>query len=65
MIITFTEGTGAPTVVDKGISTPLSTNEEEFNKWYYNEKKWDEVFTVKPYEYLKLVFNKTSSLYCC
>lgn len=58
--ITFTEGTGAPTVVDKGISTPLSTNEEEFNKWYYNEKKWDEVFTVKPYEYLKLVFNGES-----
>ena len=55
--ITFTEGTGAPTVVDKGISTPLSSNEEEFNNWFYNEKKWDEVFTVKPYEYLQLAFN--------
>lgn len=58
--ITFTEGTGAPTVVDKGISTPLSTNDEEFNKWYYNDKKWDEVFTVKPYDYLKLAFNGES-----
>lgn len=54
--ITFTEGTGAPTVVDKGISTPLTNDIELFNKWYYDEKKWTDVFSVKPYDYLKLVY---------
>lgn len=56
LIITFTEGNGAPTVVDKGISTPLTKDTELFNKWYYDEKKWTDVFSVKPYDYLKLVY---------
>jgi hypothetical protein len=56
LIITFTEGNGAPTVVDKGISTPLTKDAELFNKWYYDEKKWTDVFSVKPYDYLKLVY---------
>ena len=44
--ITFTEGTGAPTVVDKSISTPLTTNEDLLVKWYYDEKKWSDVFST-------------------
>lgn len=54
--ITFTEGNGAPTVVDKSISTPISKNEEELVKWYYDEKKWSDVFSTKPYDYLKIAF---------
>lgn len=54
--ITFTEGTGAPTVVDKSISTPITTDEELLCKWYYDEKKWSDVFSTKPYDYLKLAF---------
>ena len=54
--ITFTEGgTSAPTIVDDMDRSPLSENEELMRKWIYDEKKWQEVFTCKPYEYLNLV----------
>ena len=56
LIVTFTDGTGAPTVVDKGISTPITNDNEQLIKWYYDEKKWSEVFSTKPYDYLKLVY---------
>lgn len=54
--VTFTEGTGAPTIVDKSISTPLTTDEDLLVKWYYDEKKWSDVFSTKPYDYLKIAF---------
>lgn len=57
LIITFTDGNGAPTVVDKGISTPITRDEELLVKWYYDEKKWSDVFSTKPYDYLALAFN--------
>ena len=57
LIVTFTEGTGAPTVVDKGISTPITKDEELLVKWYYDEKKWNDVFSTKPYDYLNLAYN--------
>ena len=54
--ITFTaEGTSAPTVVDDSDRSPLSENEEQMRLWIYDEKKWQDVFTCKPYEYLALV----------
>lgn len=54
--ITFTsDGTAAPQVVDDSDRSPLSTDEEQMRKWVYDEKKWSDVFTCKPYEYLKLV----------
>ena len=56
LIVTFTDGTGAPTVVDKGISTPITRDEELLVKWYYDEKKWSDVFSTKPYDYLNLVY---------
>lgn len=56
LIITFTDGTGAPTIVDKGISTPLTKDNNLLNEWYYHEKKWSDVFSTKPYDYLKLAF---------
>lgn len=54
--ITFTEGNGAPNVVDKSISTPLTNDQELLVKWYYDEKKWSDVFSTKPYDYLKLAY---------
>jgi hypothetical protein len=54
--ITFTEGgTSAPTIVDDSDRTPLSENEALMKEWIYDEKKWQDVFTCKPYEYLSLV----------
>jgi hypothetical protein len=58
LTITFTSGTGAPTVIDKGVSTPLTSDTELLNKWFYDEKKWSDVFSIKPYDYLKIAFNK-------
>lgn len=56
LTITFNDGNGAPVVVDKSISKPLTKNNEELIKWYYDEKKWSDVFSTKSYDYLKLVF---------
>ena len=56
LIVTFTEGTGAPTIVDKGVSTPVTKDTALLNEWYYNEKKWTDVFSTKPYDYLKIAF---------
>lgn len=54
--ITFTEGgTSAPTIVDDMDRSPLSENEELMRQWIYDSKKWQDVFTCKPYEYTSLV----------
>lgn len=54
--ITITaEGTSAPTVVDDSDRSPLSENEELMKQWIYDPKKWQDVFTCKPYDYLSLV----------
>lgn len=54
--ITITsEGTSAPQILDVSIETPLSRDEEQMKKWIYDEKKWQDVFTCKTYEYLSLV----------
>jgi hypothetical protein len=55
LAITFTEGTAAPKVVDDGDRSPLSDNEALMKQWIFDEKKWQDVFTCKPYEYLELV----------
>ena len=54
--VTITEeGTSAPTIVDDSDRSPLSENEEQMKAWIYDKKKWQDVFTCKPYEYLNLV----------
>ena len=54
--ITITaDGTSAPTIVDDSDRSPLSENAEQMKAWIYDKKKWQDVFTCKPYEYLKLV----------
>ncbi len=53
--VTITEGNAAPQILDASLSTPLSKDEEQMKKWIYDEKKWQDVFSTKPYEYLSLI----------
>ena len=56
LIVTITaEGTSAPTIVDDSERSPLSDNVEQMKAWIFDKKRWQDVFTCKPYEYLKLV----------
>lgn len=55
--VTFTDGNSAPTIVDVGFSTRLTNDDALLQKWYYDEKKWNDVFGIKPYEYLKIAYN--------
>ena len=49
------EGTSAPTIVDESDRSPLSEDVEQMKRWIYDPKKWQDVFTCKPYDYLNLV----------
>ena len=42
-------------VVDDGFPSPLTTDKELGMSWIQDEKKWYEVYTVKPYEYMAIV----------
>ena len=55
LIVTITEGNSAPTIVDDDEYTPLSENPEQIEAWVNDPKQWYDVFTVKPYEYLKII----------
>lgn len=41
-------------IVDGAVNTPLSKDENQILEWVKDEKKWTDVYTVKPYDYLKL-----------
>ena len=53
--ITIIDGNSAPAVSDAGFSTPLSKDENQMKQWIYDSKKWQDVFAIKPYEYLNIV----------
>ena len=53
--VTITEGNAAPQILDASLSTPLSRDEEQMKAWIYDTKKWQDVFSTKPYEYLALI----------
>jgi hypothetical protein len=36
-------------------STKLSDNSEKFNEWVSDERTWQSVYSIKPYDYLKLI----------
>ena len=57
LTVTFTAGTPIPppTIMDAKNSSPLSTDEEQMRAWVFDEKKWQDVFTPKDYNYLSLV----------
>lgn len=50
----MSEGTSAPTIIDDE-RCPLSENEDKMREWIYDEKKWQDVFTCKNYDYLSLI----------
>ena len=47
----------ATKIVDYGKNKPLSESEEQIAEWVNNPKKWYDVFSIKPYEYLKIVID--------
>ena len=56
LIITITSGkNNAPHVSLDFDITPLSDSEEKMKEWVYDNKKWQDVFTPKDYDYLTLV----------
>lgn len=44
-------------VVDSEDRTPLSENVELANKWINDTKKWEDLYPIKPYDYLSIVLN--------
>ena len=42
-------------VVDKSKPSPLSTSKEEGMQWINDNKKWQDVYTVKPYEFMSII----------
>jgi len=58
LIINLSRDTNNKTVikvVDDEDKTPLSESYEQGMAWINDPKKWDEVYTVKPYEYMKII----------
>ena len=50
-----TDGKTAIQVLDGGLPCPLSDDFELGEKWIHDEKKWYEVYTVKPYDYMSII----------
>lgn len=57
-------------IIDEGMPSPLSEDFDTGMKWIEDPKKWDEVYTVKPYDYMEIiagggvpVFNKELKKY--
>ena len=44
-------------VVDYGKNKPLSNDENQIMAWINDDKKWSDVFAIKPYDYLKIVLD--------
>ena len=60
LIITLSKDTNGKTVtkiVDDEDKTPLTEDYDVGMSWINDQKKWDEVYTVKSYEYMSIVVN--------
>lgn len=58
LLITLTKDTNGKTVVnvaDDDEKTPLSDNYDLALSWLNDHKKWDEVYTVKAYDYMSII----------
>lgn len=58
LIITLNRTSDGKTTVmvnDGGMPTPLSEDLEEGERWIKDTKKWEDVYTVKPYEYMEII----------
>ena len=45
------------TIIDCGKNKPLSNDEKLIEKWVHDPKKWYDVFSIKPYDYLAVIIN--------
>lgn len=73
LIITLTKTADNKTsiqIVDDGFPSPLTEDYEQGMKWIQDTKQWNEVYTVKSYEYMSIialggvpVFNKELNKY--
>lgn len=73
LIITLTKDSNNKTVTqitDVSKESPLSRDYDTAKKWIDDPKEWDEVYTVKPYDYMEIivqggipVFDKTRKMY--
>ena len=52
-----TDGKNVYSVVDDRDSSPLSNDFELGNKWINDEKKWSDVYKVKPYDYMAILLD--------
>lgn len=58
LIINLTKDSNNKTVVqvaDASRESPLSNDYEKAESWIKDSKKWDEVYTVKPYDYMAII----------
>jgi hypothetical protein len=58
LIIKLNKGSDGKTaiqILDGGFPCPLTEDYELGEKWIKDEKKWYEVYTVKPYDYMAIV----------
>ena len=55
LTVKITEGNSAPTITDGRIQCPVSRDSAQLQEWLYDKKTWQEVFTAKSYQYLKIV----------
>lgn len=60
LLITISRDTNGKTVyniTDDDEKTPLSTNYAQADAWIKDTKKWNEVYTVKPFEYMDIIID--------
>ena len=66
-IITLTKGENTNrtevSIMDSSRQTPLSKDEKKIEEWVNDTKKWEDVYTVKPYDYLGIVANGGIPMY--
>lgn len=58
LTISLTKDSNNKTVIqitDASFMTPISTDYEKAKSWIEDQKKWDDVYTVKPYEYMSII----------
>lgn len=58
LLITLTRDTNGKTVInvtDDDEKTPLSSDYDKAASWVNDTKKWNEVYTIKPYDYMSIV----------
>ena len=66
LIITLTKTSDGKTniqVIDDGMPSPLTEDYELGKKWINDQKKWYEVYTVKPYDYMSIIIQGGVPMY--